>query len=71
MYYICNEMMYLKLILLFYVSGVIATFFVGFEGISRHITLKGVIATIVMALFSWFTLFYLILGGDSKNYKNF
>jgi hypothetical protein len=64
-------MMYLKLILLFYVSGVIATFFVGFEGISRHITLKGIIATIVMSLFSWFTLFYLVVGGDSKNYKNF
>ena len=63
--------MYLKIILLFYLSGVAATFFVGFEGISKHITFKGIIATIVMALFSWFTLFYLILGGDSKNYKNF
>jgi hypothetical protein len=63
--------MYLKLIFLFYLAGVIATSVVGFEGISRHITLKGVIATIVMSLFSWFMLFYLLVGGDSKNYKNF
>jgi hypothetical protein len=64
-------MMYLKLILLFYFSGVITTFVVGFEGISRHITIKGIIATIIMALFSWFTLFYLVGGGDTKNYRNF
>jgi hypothetical protein len=63
--------MYLKLILLFYFSGVITTFVVGFEGISRHITIKGIIATIIMALFSWFTLFYLVGGGDTKNYRNF
>ena len=64
-------MMYLKIILLFYLSGVATTLFIGFEGISRHITLKGVIATIVMSLFSWFILFYIVGGGDSKNYKNF
>jgi hypothetical protein len=63
--------MYLKIILLFYFCGVLATFLVGLEGISRHITLKGVIATIVMSLFSWFILFYLIVGDDSKNYRNF
>jgi hypothetical protein len=63
--------MYLKIILLFYLSGVVTTLFVGFEGISKHITLKGVIATIVMSLFSWFILFYLIVGDDSKNYRNF
>jgi hypothetical protein len=63
--------MYLKLILLFYFSGFITTFIVGFEGISKHITIKGVIATIAMSLFSWFTLFYIVGGGDSKNYKDF
>jgi hypothetical protein len=57
--------------LFFYCSGVLATFLVGLEGISRKITFKGIIATIVMALFSWFVLFYLIGGDDSKNYKDF
>jgi uncharacterized MnhB-related membrane protein len=64
-------MIYLKLIFLFYLIGVFMTFIVGFEGISRHITLKGVIATTVMSIFSWFVLFYVVFGDDSKNYKDF
>jgi hypothetical protein len=62
---------WLRIVLFFYASGVLTTFLIGFEGISRHVTLKGIIATTVMSLFSWFTLFYFIFGDDSKNYKNF
>jgi hypothetical protein len=62
---------WLKLILFFYCSGFLAALFVGSEGISRNITFKRIRATIVMALFSWFVLFYLMGGGDSKNYKDF
>ena len=64
-------MICLKLILLFYIIGAFMTFIVGFEGISRHITCKGIIATIVMSLFSWFILFYIVVVDDSKNYKDF
>lgn len=62
---------WLKIVLFFYASGVLTTFFIGFEGISRHVTFKGVMTTIVMSLFSYFTLFYFVFGDDSKNYKNF
>ena len=62
---------WLKLILFFYCSGFLAAFLIGFEGISRDITFKRIRTTVVMALFSWFVLFYLMGGGDSKNYKDF
>ena len=62
---------WLKLILFFYCSGVLATFLVGLEGISRNITFKRIRTTVVMALFSWFVLIYMICGDDSKNYKDF
>jgi len=59
------------LIIFFYVSGVIATFVVGFEGISKHITWKGFFSTLLISLFSWFTLFYLLGDSSTKNYKDF
>ena len=62
---------WLKIVLFFYASGVLTTFFIGFEGISRDITFKRIRTTVVMALFSWFVLIYMICGDDSKNYKDF
>jgi hypothetical protein len=51
-----------------YVIGFIMTFVMGLEGISKHITWKGLVATFVMSLFSFFTLWYMMLGGGGKKY---
>ena len=57
----------LKLFIAFYIFGIIIMFLMGFEGISRHITWKGLKATIIMSLFSVFALLYIIFGGSNKN----
>jgi len=59
--------MALKLILLFYLIGVVMLFIVGLEGISKHITWKGLKATFIMSLFSWLGMWYIMLGGGDKN----
>jgi len=59
--------MTLKLILAFYLIGVVMLFIVGLEGISRHITWKGLKATLIMSLFSWIGMWYIMLGGGNKN----
>jgi hypothetical protein len=59
--------MILRAILVFYLIGVIMFFIVGFEGISQHITWKGLKATAIMSLFSWIGLWYVMLGGGSRN----
>lgn len=56
----------LKLIALFYLLGVVMLFIVGFEGIMRNITWKGLKATLIMSLFSWLGMWYIMLGGDGK-----
>jgi len=60
-------MIFLKMALLFYMVGFIMTFIVGLEGISSHITWKGLKATLIMSLFSFFALWYMMLGGGGKN----
>jgi hypothetical protein len=57
----------LKTILLFYGIGFVIVFLMGFEGISKHITWKGLVATFIMSLFSFFALWYMMLGGGNKN----
>jgi hypothetical protein len=57
----------LKMFLVLYVIGFIMTFVMGLEGISKHITWKGLLATFIMSLFSFFTLWYMMLGGGNKN----
>ena len=49
-----------------YLYGVGVTFLLGFVVISRHITIRGVITTFIMSLFSWFALWYIALGGGGK-----
>ena len=61
----------LALLISFYLLGVLMTFIMGIIGISNHITLKGLLATFIMSLFSFFAIIYMVLGNDSKNYKNF
>ena len=60
--------MTLKLILLFYLIGVVMLFIVGFEGISRKITWRGIKTTLIMSLFSWLGMWYLMLGGGGKHF---
>ncbi len=64
-------MLMLQMLFSIYLIGVIMTFIVGFEGISRHITWKKLKTTFIMSLFSFFALWYMVLGGGGKRYNNF
>lgn len=57
----------LKMFVAMYAIGFFMTFIVGFEGICRHITWKGLKAIFIMSLFSFFALWYMMVGGGSKN----
>jgi hypothetical protein len=59
-------MIWWKSLLLIYLLGVLMFFVVGFEGISNHITWKGLKATFLMSLFSWVGMWYMISGGDKR-----
>ena len=61
----------LALLISFYLLGVLMTFVMGLIGISNHITWKGLLATFIMSLFSFFAIIYIGFVGDSKNYRNF
>ena len=51
---------------MFYLYGIGITFLVGFVVISKHITIRHLITTIIMSLFSWFALWYIAFGGGGK-----
>jgi hypothetical protein len=60
-------MIWWKFLLAMYLFGVILFFIIGLEGISKHITWKGLKATFIMSLFSWLGMWYMLLGGGSRN----
>lgn len=53
---------------MFYLYGIGITFLVGFVVISRHITFRRFITTIIMSLFSWFALWHIAFGGKTMNF---
>ena len=56
------------MLLILYLFGVIITLIYGFNGIRRHLTFKGILATLLMSIFSWITMWYIM--GTGKNYDN-
>ena len=62
-----NNMIWWKFLLFMYLLGVVMLFIVAFEGISRHITWKGLKATFILSLFSWLGVWYVILSGGRFN----
>lgn len=62
-------MIMLKMLLTIYLFGVGVTLLLGFVVISSHITIRGIITTIIMSLFSWFALWHIAFGGGGKTMK--
>jgi len=53
-----------------YIIGFLMTFLIGLESIGKHITRKKLVATFIMSLFSFFTLWFMMFS-DNKKYRDF
>lgn len=58
--------MLLKILLTFYIWGVLIFLLMGLFGFSRRITLKFFIITVFISLFSWFGIYY-VFTNDKLN----